>query len=50
MRHEDSGNVEGIFFEIIEQMDGVQEGAVIDLSAKSNGNTFLVKVALPDVV
>ncbi len=50
VRHEDSSDVEGIFFKIIEQTDGVQKGAVIDLSTKSNGDTFLVKVALPDVV
>jgi hypothetical protein len=48
VRHEDS--VEALFFKIIEQMNGIQKGAVIDLSAKLNGNTFLVKVALPDVV
>ena len=48
--HKDSDNVEGIFFEIIEQTDCVQKGAILDLSTKLDGNTFLVKVALPDVV
>jgi hypothetical protein len=50
VRHEDSGNVEGIFFKIIEQTDGVQKGAVIDLSTNLNSDTFLIKVALLDVV
>jgi hypothetical protein len=50
VRHEDSRDVEGILFEIIERMNGIQKGAVIDLSAKLNGDTFLDEVALPDVV
>jgi hypothetical protein len=42
--------IDGVFFEVLKQMNCIQEGAVVHLSAKLNSLDLHVDVALPNVV
>jgi hypothetical protein len=50
MSHEYPSNINWILLEIIEEPHGVEEGHVVDLSAKPDGNAIVVNIALPDVL
>jgi hypothetical protein len=45
-----SGQVDGIFFEVIEGADGIEKGSVVSLGAQRYGLIVGVDVALPNVV
>ena len=47
---ENAGQVDRIFFEVIEGADGIEKGSVVSLGAQRYGLIVGVDVALPNVV
>ena len=47
---EDSGQIDGLFFEVIERADGIKERGVVGLGAQRHRLVVRVDVALPYVV
>ncbi len=40
----------GILLEVVEELNGIKEGAVVDLCTEPDRNTFFVNIALPDMI
>ena len=45
-----AGQIDGVFFEIVKQTNGVQKGGVVDLHGKYHRLAVIGDVALPDMV
>ena len=50
MIHKNSSNIDGIFFEVVERADCIEEGCVINLRGETLMITVLVNITLEDVV
>ena len=50
MIHKNSSNIDGIFFEVIERADCIEEGCIINLRGEALMITVLVDITLEDVV
>ena len=48
--HKNSCNIDGIFFEVVERADCIEEGCVINLRGEALMNTGPVNITLEDVV
>ena len=48
--HEDASDVNGVFFEVVEGANSVEEGGVVDLRSEVDLSTVGVDVALPNVI
>ena len=50
MIHKNSSNINGIFFEVVERADCIEEGCRINLRGEVMMSTILVDISLEDVV
>ena len=48
--HKNASDVDGIFFEVVERVDCIEEGCIINLQGEALMITVLVDIALEDVV
>ena len=50
MIHEDASDADGVFFEVLERANSIEEGGIVDLRAKADLSTVGVNVTLPNVI
>ena len=50
MIHEDASNVDGVFFEVVEGANSIEEGGIVDLRGEADLSTIGVDVTLPNVI
>jgi len=48
--HKNSSNIDGIFFEVVERADCIEESCIVNLRGEAMMSTVLVDITLENVV